>query len=149
MTWQRRTALRQISGRGRQERALDKLCRELVVVLRDQSTCQRCLATRDGSPISRPTQIHWAHVVTRNAKSIRWREFNVLALCAGCHSWFDHNKREAWPWFAARFPERALAIDAWRADRHKKRVDLSLEALSLLQQLSVARGERSATGDCC
>lgn len=68
---------------------LNKLCRQLVVVIRDKDTCQRCGATYA------QRQIQWAHVHNRTAKSIQWQPWASLALCAECHMWADSNRELA------------------------------------------------------
>lgn len=124
--------------RARLERTLNDLCRRLVVEIRDRNRCQRCPNRIENA------QIHWAHVESRQAKSIQWVEWNSLALCAGCHFWFDAHKgtvlrpSEAMIWWREKFPERALALDAWRQQRRPK-VDRQLIRLYLEQQL----GERA------
>lgn len=124
------------AGRARRkiEHQLDDLCRKLVVERRDQNTCQRC-----GAPKSR-SQIHWCHVITRGAKSIQWTEWNSLALCAGCHFWFDgeHRKHAREGWWAGEWPDRALALQAWRQQRRRPKLDYALIRMYLMQQLSGA-----------
>ncbi len=65
-------------------RRLDKFCREIVFA-RDGHTCRRCDKDRFTA------QIHWCHIFSRGAKSVRWDMTNSLALCAGCHFWAHHN----------------------------------------------------------
>jgi cytochrome c553 len=65
-------------------RKLDKFCREIVFA-RDKSTCRRCGKGRESA------QIHWCHIFSRGAKSVRWDLTNSLAMCAGCHFWAHHN----------------------------------------------------------
>ena len=92
-----------------------------MVEIRDKSTCQRCGKT------SAESQIHWAHVQNRQAKSIQWTPWNSLALCAGCHFWFDGDNRKAArdEWWAIKWPQRAAALEVWRSLRAKP-VDLGL-----------------------
>ena len=136
-------ALRRVSSSSRAalERACDRKCRRLVVILRDRSECQRCeRSTANGY------QVHWCHVVTRNAKSIRHSPFNILTLCARCHKWFDANKglhsdpaavyrSEAWLWFEEKFPPRAESIRFWRTSKPAP-VSYKLVLLWLEQQLA-------------
>lgn len=121
-------------GRARavSERELNHLCRRLVVELRDKSTCQRCGAT------AATHQIQWCHVLRRHWKSAQWTEWNSLALCSGCHVWFDGN-RKSWDWFAAKWPERALTIEAWEAQTKRKRVDLPL--IKIYLEVEIAKLE--------
>lgn len=112
-----------------QEKELDGLCRRLVVEVRDRNVCQRCGARAESS------QMHWSHVVTRGAKSIRWTEWNSKAMCAGCHMWWGSHPVDAGAWWRAKFPERAALLDAWRQQRRRPKVDRQLIRLYLLQQL--------------
>lgn len=117
------------------ERKLDDLCRKLVVLRRDQNTCQRCgKRGEDGH------RIEWCHVRKRNAKSIQWTPWNTLGLCGprlnstSCHHWFDTHPTEAVAWWAEKWPERALQLEAWRHEK-KHRVDYAIEEMWLRQQL--------------
>lgn len=65
-------------------RKLDAFCREIVMA-RDARTCRRCGADY------RSKQMHWAHIFSRGAKSVRWDMRNSCCLCAGCHFWAHHN----------------------------------------------------------
>ena len=68
----------------REIRKLDAMCREIIMA-RDKSTCRRC------GKGSEQAQIHWCHIFSRGAKSVRWDMTNSLAMCAGCHFWAHHN----------------------------------------------------------
>lgn len=117
------------------ERRLNALCRRLVVVVRDHNTCQRCGSSGQDS------QIHWAHVQNRQAKSIQWRPFNSLALCAGCHFWFDGDNRKAAreEWWASKWPDRAQQLAIWKTSRPPK-INFALEQAWLEQELATAGG---------
>lgn len=101
--------------------------------IRDGNTCQRCGSHRSVS------QIHWAHVQNRQAKSIQWAPWNSLALCAGCHFWFDGDNRKAAreEWWAVKWPERAQQLALWRSTRPKP-INLELELLWLQKELANA-----------
>jgi len=116
----------------RQEKELDRLARQLIVEIRDRNTCQRCGATAAKS------KIDWSHVLTRAAKAVRWSEFNSKALCAGCHMWWGSHPIEAADWWRAKFPERALALQEWRHQRRRPRIDRGLIRLYLLQKIAAA-----------
>lgn len=97
--------------RAKIEKDLNRLCRYLVVELRDKNTCQRCGATTG--------KIDWAHIFTRNHKRLQWNPDNSLALCAGCHLWFDRERIAAWDWFYQRFQQRAANLLWQRSDRSR------------------------------
>lgn len=115
-------------------KTLTDLCRKLVVVLRDQNTCQRCGST--------DRRLEWSHVITRNAPSLIYVPWNSLALCGPrryrwtCHYWFDSNKSESIEWWREKFPDRARALDAWRHNRKQPKIDRSAEKLWLQNELS-------------
>ena len=118
------------------ERKAEELCRHLVVVLRDEETCQRC-----GAPSSR-SQIHWAHVKNRGAKSLVCAPWASLALCAGCHFWFDAHKGslarpgEGMEWWMKAFPMRAVALRAWEHERRHPKVDYGLLCVFLQAEIN-------------
>lgn len=64
-------------------RKLDAYCRQ-VVLMRDGNRCRRC-----HKPAGQ-VQIHWAHIITRAAKSVRWDMMNSMALCAYHHRHYHH-----------------------------------------------------------
>lgn len=113
------------------EKDLDQLARELIVVIRDRNTCQRCGATAERS------KIDWSHVVTRAAKSIRWVEWNSKALCAGCHKWWGSHPVDAGLWWTSKFPDRAILYGSWRRERRHK-VNYELTRHYLIQALDQA-----------
>ena len=112
------------------------LCRRLVVELRDQNTCQRCGASSERS------QIHWAHVKNRGAKSLVCAPWASLALCAGCHFWFDAHKGsitnpgDGMKWWIEKFPERAVRLSFWNHQRNRPKINYSIEKLWLEQELA-------------
>ncbi len=114
-----------------------RLCRRLVVELRDRNTCQRCGRRHE------VRAQEWAHVITRNAPSLICVEWNTMSLCgprinnASCHGWFDNNKEAGMAWWREKFPERALALDLWRHMRNRPRIDREAERLYLLAQIAV------------
>jgi 5-methylcytosine-specific restriction endonuclease McrA len=62
---------------------LDRFCRE-VVFARDRDACQRCGKGRVAAAL------HWAHTITRAAKSVRWNLDNSQVLCYYCHFRWAH-----------------------------------------------------------
>ncbi len=62
---------------------LDKFCRE-VVFARDKHCCQRCGKGQVAAAL------HWAHTITRAAKSVRWHLDNSQVLCYYCHFRWAH-----------------------------------------------------------
>jgi len=92
--------------------ALDKACRQEVVIDRDRNTCQRC-GKVDGdwdAEIGRPVRIQWAHIHTREYHVTRWEPDNSLALDDRCHVWFDNHKVLSYEWFRKMWPERWQSI---------------------------------------
>lgn len=52
---------------------------------RDNWKCQRC-----GRYYFPPTQgLHCAHLISRGNYAYRFNEFNAVAMCYGCHRYFD------------------------------------------------------------
>lgn len=124
-------------------RKLTDVCRRIVVEIRDQNTCQMC-----GKTIEQ-TRIEWAHVVTRNAKSLIFVPWNSLALCGprinstSCHNWWHTNPVQANLWWADKFPDRAEKLTIWRHDRHKPKINRMLELLWLQQEEQRLAGKRT------
>lgn len=119
---------------------LERLCKRVVMDLRDNQTCQRCGRT--------DRRLEWCHVITRNAPSLYYKPWNTLALCGprifawSCHFWFDTHKGkdgEAMKWWSEKFPGRALMLEAWRHDRSRPKIDRWLEKLDL--EAEIARWE--------
>lgn len=131
----RKTRLRKVGKKSIRisHAALTKACRQLVVEIRDRSTCQRCGA--------RNKKLEWSHVITRNAPSLIFVPWNSMALCGprinkdSCHHWFDSNKESGMAWWRETFPERAKLLDAWRHERKRRKIDRSLELAWLTQQI--------------
>jgi hypothetical protein len=125
-----------VRDRKKLERECTKLCRRLVVEIRDCHRCQRC-----GNRCFE-AKIDWAHVKNRGARSLVFVPWASLALCTGCHFFFDGNKGnrlhpgEGMLWWREKFPDRALALDAWERNRNKPRVDRHVEKLWLQQELA-------------
>jgi hypothetical protein len=89
------------------KREADRLCR-LIVLNRDDWTCQRCGATAG---------IQWCHILTRSELSIRWEPKNSLALCAGCHVYMTHRPVEWLDWIDDHFgPYRMGTLRKLRRD---------------------------------
>lgn len=51
-----------------------------------------------------------AHVISWRHQCLRWEAGNGLALCDGCHMWFDNNPILSSDWFPKHFPERHDSI---------------------------------------
>ena len=114
---------------------MTKLCRRLVVEIRDQNKCQKC----GSSGIKQ--SVHWAHIKNRKAKSLVFVPWASLALCAAHHFWFDSHKGslarpgEGLQWWMDKFPDRALALKAWEHKRNKPKLDREIERLWLESEL--------------
>lgn len=80
--------------------------------------------------------IQWAHVFSRNKKSMRWDPDNSMTLCGGCHLKWHHAPTAASAWFSAAFPERDARLKLMAATPQK--IDRALILVALKQQL----GER-------
>ena len=111
---------------------LTKLCRKLVVELRDDNTCQRC-----GKRWNGPHSIEWAHVKTRNAQSLIYVPWNSLALCGpkryawSCHYWWHSRVGEAMGWWRDTFTDRAVLLEAWEHAKRHPPIDRAAERLWL------------------
>lgn len=130
--------LRESRPRGISDSTLDALCRELVVVFRDQGVCQRC-----GKRALDGHRLEWSHVHNRQAKSIQWTPWNTITLCGprvnktSCHHWFDQGDvAGARKWWAEKYPDRAAALAAWRAQTPPK-IDRQAIKLWLENQLGL------------
>lgn len=64
-------------------RKLDKFCREIVLA-RDKHQCRRCGKGKGEA------MLHWAHVISRSKKSVRWNLTNSMCLCYYCHFRWAH-----------------------------------------------------------
>jgi hypothetical protein len=131
----KRERLRPVSPKRVSLTALRDACRKLVVELRDGNACVRCGRHGEG------TRIEWSHVITRNAPSLIYKPWNSMALCGPrkyrwtCHYWFDSNKSESMKWWEQKYPERAVALLAWRHDRRRPKIDRGLELMALRQEI--------------
>jgi hypothetical protein len=118
----------------RLEKELDRLCRHLVVILRDKNTCQRC-----GNPGADGYKIDWSHVHTRRIRSLRWMPWNSKALCAGCHMWWGAYREQSREWFILKFPTRWAFLQAHLQQKHKA-PDLVLTKKFLEAEISRSGG---------
>jgi hypothetical protein len=115
------------------EKECDKLCRYLIVELRDKNTCQRCGKKKEDG-----WKIDWSHVITRRTKSLRWHEFGSKALCGGCHLWWGMKPEESRVWFAEKFPERWAFLNLVR-QTNTKAPDLILTKKYLQAEIERAK----------
>lgn len=77
----------------------NKLDEAMGKLVREKKRCEWC-----GSVTN---QMHWAHVIGRTNKTLRWDIFNGMCLCAYCHEWRWHQSPlEAVEWFKSKYPER-------------------------------------------
>lgn len=116
------------------EKACDKLARHLIVVLRDNNTCQRCGNRGDDG-----YKIDWSHVHTRRIKSLRWAWENSKALCAGCHMWWGAYREQSREWFINKYPERWMVL---QAHLQQKRRAPDLELIKLHLESEIGRLEK-------
>jgi hypothetical protein len=132
----RRTRIRPVSKKRTSRAALVKLARRLVVELRDGNTCQRC-----GNIGGDCCKIDWAHVKAGRALSLTYAPWAALALCAGCHFFFDGNGNGkpdtlSRRWWAEKFPDRDLLLRQWEQQRSRPKFDPDLTALWLRQEIA-------------
>ena len=72
--------------------------------LRDKGICQKC-----GQYLGLTKGLHCAHYHKRRKQSTRFDPLNCLALCFGCHQYFDENREEKFtPFMVARIGEEAF-----------------------------------------
>ena len=64
-------------------KTLDALCRRAVFE-RDNHRCRKCGKDKEKA------QLHWAHIITRAAKSTRWYLPNSMVLCYYHHFRWAH-----------------------------------------------------------
>lgn len=69
----------------REIKKLDAFCRKIVFA-RDGYKCARCGKGKDQAAL------HWAHVITRAAKSTRWHLDNSMVLDYYCHFRWAHER---------------------------------------------------------
>lgn len=106
----RRTPIKRWSKREIPDQLLDDLARE-IVFHRDGYRCARCdkpceqmVVTPSGKKAYLGLQ--WAHVYSRNKKSLRWNPEGAMCLCGGCHLFWHHRPIDAIAWFEGKYPER-------------------------------------------
>ena len=64
----------------------------LYIRTRDKWTCQRCFTQYEP-----PTKaLHCSHFYGRVSESTRFEPDNCVALCYGCHKYFDEHNRKAY-----------------------------------------------------
>lgn len=51
--------------------------------IRSKGKCERCGLTNK--------RLEMAHIISRNNKTLRWDESNLLCLCTTCHFWAHQN----------------------------------------------------------
>ena len=62
---------------------------------RDNWTCRRCFTQH--TPPTRA--LHCSHYFGRNSENTRFEPDNCIALCYGCHKYFDEHNRPAYTEF--------------------------------------------------
>lgn len=67
------------------EKQIDSLAAQICKE-RHNYTCARCGRNLRATP----HEAHWAHIISRAKKSVRWEENNSLCLCFGCHIGWQH-----------------------------------------------------------
>ena len=81
---------------------LDQFCRQLVFA-RDKGQCRVCGKSKPA------VQTHWAHVISRSAKSTRWHLNNSMVLCYYHHFRWAHER----PLQYAEFVREKIGQDAY------------------------------------
>jgi hypothetical protein len=72
------------------------------VFLRDSQTCRRCGKGK------KDACLHWAHIISRSKKSIRWNPLNSMVLCYYCHfHWAHENPLAFTRWVKGEIGEEA------------------------------------------
>lgn len=98
---------------------------------RDNWTCQRCLKRyEEGSQ-----GLHCSHFFGRRNEATRFDEDNCVALCFGCHKYFDEHNREAYRDFKLnQLGEKRFKALKVRANTIKKK-DRKMEAIKWREAL--------------
>lgn len=109
---------------------LDELSKE-VVRKRDGNTCQYCLKFCEGS------NRHVSHVIPVSAgMKLRWDPLNMKIMCYHHHiNWWHKNPVEASAWFAEKFPDRLIYLQAQRGVYKFSLGELEELVIKLKQQL--------------
>jgi 5-methylcytosine-specific restriction endonuclease McrA len=106
--------------------ALDRLWSE-VVRKRDNYTCQRC-----GKKYVPPARgLDAAHIISRAYRGmVRYDLSNGVALCVGCHFYFDTHKDEFDLWVDQRWP--GLREHLLRMAKAERKVDKDVVRAKLI-----------------
>jgi hypothetical protein len=84
---------------------------------RDNYTCQRCLKRYpENSP-----GLHCSHYYRRRRESVRFSDDNCIALCAGCHSYWDSEKDEYRAFKIKQLGEQGFQMLTLRANQTAKK----------------------------
>jgi len=131
-----RSKLRAVGLGKNWRKQLDELCRKVVVEVRDKETCQRC-----GNTKAAGNKIDWAHVKAGRSINLAWIPWASMALCAGCHFYFDANGngRVGSPsrfWWAGKFPKRDVLLRVWEQQRSRPKFDPLATRLWLEQEIA-------------
>ena len=73
---------------------------------RTDYTCERCGKQYDRSS----TGLHCSHNYSRRHRTIRWCKDNALALCYGCHQWYEGNPPESGRWLEQKLGSGCIEI---------------------------------------
>ena len=125
----RKTRLRKTSKRKADTRALDQLCRDLVLA-RDGHRCRKC--GKEASP-GRGGALQSAHILPKGQyPALRWELDNLLVLCYRCHlHWWHKSPIDAWMWVRSEIGAeklerlRTIGLARSRTDRKALRIYLS------------------------
>jgi len=110
----------------------DTLARE-IVLYRDGYCCQRCGKSREDGAV-----IQWCHVLSRDARSIRWDPLNSMALCQPDHFFFTVQPARWATFLDERWPGRIEELHRLRneAARSGTKPDYAEIIASLRSQVS-------------
>ena len=133
----RKTRLRKVSKKRSDTRALDQLCRDLVLA-RDGPRCRKCHAE---SKPGRGGALQSCHILPKGSyPALRWELDNLITMCWSCHlgprGWHK-NPIEAAKWIEAEIGAeklerlRVVGLSRTRTDKKALRIYL-MTALAAL-----------------
>jgi len=109
----------------------------LYIRLRDGRRCQRCFKQYPEGAQG----VHNSHFVGRRNKAVRWDQDNCVALCMGCHEFFETHKATLYrEWMIERLGQERFDSLVARSRAPVKRTqaemaELGAEIRSLLRGL--------------